>query len=204
MRTSALIFVVGIVSAYGAQSYAQSSTGLAGQQVSCPSGGTTTVSGIVYAPNGTDPLPNVVVYIPNAPVDAFTAGVACPVPGQPPSGSPLVGTTTATDGSFTLTNVPVGSNIPLVIQSGRWRRQVVIPGTVACQNTPVTADLTRMPRNKSEGDIPKIAIATGSVDRWSACCVKWVWTPASLPIRWEQAESTSSVGMEAATPAEPG
>jgi hypothetical protein len=118
----------------------------------------------VYAPNGTDPLPNVTVYIPNAPVSAFTPGVSCPVVGQAPSGSPLVGTTTGVDGSFTLVNVPVGSNIPLVIQSGRWRRQLTIAGTTACTANPLPANFAVMPKNQSEGDIPKIAIATGSVD----------------------------------------
>jgi len=136
-------------------------TGLCQQQVSCPAGQTTSISGTVYAPNGTDPLPNVTVYIPNAAVDAFTPGVSCPVPGTIPSGSPLVGASTGVDGSFTLSNVPVGSNIPLVIVAGRWRRQVVVPGTAACADT---AFSTRMPRNQTEGDIPKIAIATGSVD----------------------------------------
>ena len=53
-------------------------TGLCQQQVSCPAGKTTSLSGTVYAPNGTDPLPNVTVYIPNAPVDAFPAGVELP------------------------------------------------------------------------------------------------------------------------------
>src|SRR2546429_9058380 len=136
-------------------------TGLCQQQVSCPAGQTTSITGTVYAPNGTDPLPNVTVYIPNAPVDAFAAGVSCPVPGTIPSGSPLVGASTAVDGTFTLTNVPVGSNIPLVIVAGRWRRQVVVPSTAACIDTTFS---TRMPRNQSEGDIPKIAVATGSVD----------------------------------------
>src|SRR5271154_4818263 len=145
-----------------AESPAQTCTGLCLQQVSCTGGGTTSISGTVYAPNGTDPLPNVLVYIPNAPVEAFTPGVSCPVVGTPPSGSPLVGTTTAVDGTFTLTDVPVGTNVPLVIQSGRWRRQVVVPLTTACANT---AFSTRMPQNQSEGDIPKIAVATGAADQ---------------------------------------
>jgi hypothetical protein len=152
-----LVLAVGL----GPQALAQSCTGLCLQQVTCPNGGTTTITGTVYAPNGTDPLPNITVYIPNAAVEAFTPGVSCPVAGQPPSGSPLVGTMTANDGTFTLYDVPVGSNIPLVIQSGRWRRQVVVPSTAACTNTPFSAS---MPANQSQGDIPKIAIATGSED----------------------------------------
>ena len=153
----------GILALFGLalQTQAQSCTGLCLQQVACTGGATTSISGVVYAPNGVDPLPNIVVYIPNAPVDAFTPGVSCPIVGQPPSGSPIAGTTTGSDGSFTLTNVPVGTNIPLVIVSGRWRRQVVVPTTTACTDT---AFSTRMPRNKTEGDIPKIAIATGALD----------------------------------------
>src|ERR1700722_18245385 len=96
-------------------------TGLCLQQVSCTGGATTSISGVVYAPNGTDPLPNVTVYIPNAPVPAFTPGVSCPVIGTPPPGSPLVGTTAGVDGSFQLQNVPIGANIPVVAFTGRWR-----------------------------------------------------------------------------------
>ena len=153
-----LILVAGL----GLQAGAQTCTGLCQQQVSCPNGGTTTLTGVVYAPNGIDPLPNVTVYIPNAPVDPFTPGVSCPAVGELPSGSPLVGTTTGVDGGFTLVNVPVGANIPLVVVAGKWRRQVVVPGTAACASTSFS---TRMPRNQSEGDIPLIAVATGSADQ---------------------------------------
>ena len=158
IRLATLALISGLCVPLAAQT---SCTGLCQQQVSCPAGQTTSISGTVYAPNGTDPLPNVTVYIPNATVDAFTPGVSCPAPGTVPSGSPLVGASTGVDGTFSLVNVPVGSNIPLVIVAGRWRRQVVVPSTAACTDT---AFSTRMPRNQSEGDIPKIAIATGSVD----------------------------------------
>lgn len=139
-------------------------TNLCLKQVNCPvSGQTTSITGTVYAPNGIHPLPNVVVYVPNAPVPAFPSGITCENCSQA-GGSPLVSTKTATDGTFTINNMPVGSNIPLVIQIGRWRRQITIPTVTACQNTPISAALTRLPQNKFEGDIPKIAVSTGCVD----------------------------------------
>jgi len=149
---------------FSAPAFSQSCTGLCLQQVSCPGGRTTSITGTVYAPNGTDPLPNVLVYVPNAPVQAFTPGVACEQAGEPASGSPLVSTTTGIDGRFTITNMPVGTNIPLVIQTGRWRRQIVISTVPPCVNTAVPPALSHLPRTKAEGDIPKIAISTGSVD----------------------------------------
>jgi hypothetical protein len=111
-----------------------------------------------------DPIYNALVYIPNGKVEPFKPGVSCEMCGAPASGSPLVTTLTGPDGRFTLANVPAGANIPLVIQVGRWRRQVTISNVVKCADNPLDAELTRLPRNKQEGDIPHIAIATGAVD----------------------------------------
>ena len=52
------------------------------------------------------------------------------------SGSPLVSAITGRRRHVHLTNMPVGANIPLVIQNGRWRRQVIIPSVAACVDTP--------------------------------------------------------------------
>jgi hypothetical protein len=139
------------------------------QQVSCPTAGTTTtLSGTVLAPTpakfgAADPLYNAIVYVPNRQVQPFATGVSCDQCGQV-SGSPLVSAITGPDGKFTLEDVPVGTDIPLVIQLGRWRRQVVIPTVAECVDTQVPADLTRLPRNAGEGDIPLHAISTGSAD----------------------------------------
>ena len=133
-----------------------------GDAQSCPAGVTTTVSGVVYAPNGTDPLPNVFVYVPSAPLELFPAGVACVADGTPPAGSPITQTVTAVDGSFQLQNVPEGTNVPLVVQIGKWRRQVTVPTVTACTNT---AFSTRLPKNHGEGDIPMIAMVTGRTDQ---------------------------------------
>jgi hypothetical protein len=123
------------------------------------------VTGKVYDPSGQVPLYNALVYVPNGQIQPFTPGVNCDRCGAFTTGSPLVMTLTGADGAFTLRDVPVGSNIPLVIQIGRWRRQVALPSVAACTSNPITdVNLVRMPRNKSEGDIPLMAIATGNAD----------------------------------------
>ncbi|HEV3193321.1 MAG TPA: hypothetical protein VGY54_22590, partial [Polyangiaceae bacterium] len=143
-------------------------TNLCLKQTTCPGNGTTSVSGVVYAPTPprfgvADPLYNALVYIPNAPVQPFAPGVSCDRCGTNVSGQPLVSALTGPDGKFKLTNVPVGNNIPIVIQLGRWRRQISI-ATSACVDTALTADQTRLPRNKGEGDIPQMALVSGNVD----------------------------------------
>jgi len=144
--------------------------GLCKQQVSCPAGQRTTVSGIVRAPTPprfgmADPLYNVLVYVPNAPVDPFPMGVSCEQCGAGAVwGAPLVTALTGADGKFVLQNVPAGKDIPLVVQVGRWRRQVKIAEVKPCADTALDAELTRLPRTQAEGNIPHMAIATGIYD----------------------------------------
>jgi hypothetical protein len=58
--------------------------------------------------------------------------------------------------------VPAGEDIPLVMQIGKWRRQIVIPHVEACAETELTDfDQTRLPRNQSEGDMPQMAFVSG-------------------------------------------
>jgi len=140
--------------------------GLQCKQVACQGGGTTSLSGKVYLPEGTIPLYNAIVYVPNAPLAPFTSGATCDKCGTAPSGSPITTTLTDATGSFTLKNVPVGVDFPLVIQIGRWRRQITIAGAkvTQCGDAKIDAAETRLPRNKGEGDIPQIAITTGNAD----------------------------------------
>jgi hypothetical protein len=141
--------------------------GLQCQQVDCASQGkpATTVSGVVYDPAGKRPLYNAIVYVPNAPLDALSSGVSCDQCGAITSGNPIVTGLTGADGAFVLENAPAGKDIPLVVQIGKWRRQLTIPNVAACADTPMTdANVMRLPRNRAEGDMPLIAVATGFAD----------------------------------------
>jgi len=135
---------------------------------------TTSLKGKVYDPAGNNPLYHVFVYIANNPDDpnlkAFPAGITCDVCGATAAGSPLLsegdqaGTYTDVDGSFTLKNVPVGKDLTLVIQLGRWRRVFKVDVNTPCAETPITDKTLRMPAKQSEGNIPLMAMVTGDVD----------------------------------------
>lgn len=160
-------------------------TGLECQVPACVGAPTTSISGKVYDPAGKVPLYNVVVYVPNGAVPAFSDGASCDRCGSSIM-NPVTAAVTDETGAFKLENAPAGANIPLVIQVGKWRRQLTIPSVAACADTALTdAQLTRLPRNKAEGDIPRIAIAAGGADQME--CL-----PRRLGI--DDAEFTTSAG----------
>jgi hypothetical protein len=124
----------------------------------------TSISGTVFAPNGTLPLFGVTVYVPNAPPDPFTDGAQCSRCEAKASGDPIAQVLSDASGRFTVTGVPSGEAIPLVIQVGKWRRQITIPAVPECADTALPADQTSLPKQKSEGDMPRIAMVTGNCD----------------------------------------
>jgi hypothetical protein len=145
------------------------SGGLICQVARCDAGATT-ITGKVYDPAGVNPIYNVMVYIPNSTLDPITHGPTCDQCGTP-SGEPIAAALSGTDGSFTLTNVPNGANIPIVFQIGKWRRQIKIPTVNPCTNTNLSTWVdssgvprARLPRNVNDGDagtvsLPKIGLA---------------------------------------------
>jgi hypothetical protein len=122
----------------------------------------TSVSGTVFDPAGTTPVYRALVYAPGAALAAVPEGISCTACSTPPSGQPIATALTDTQGHFSLPGVPAGSNVPLVIQVGKWRRQIAVPNVAACTDTALTdANVTRLPRNSSEGHLPHIAVVTG-------------------------------------------
>lgn len=134
----------------------------------------TSIQGTVYDPAGNLPLNGIFVYIPAITPEPINPGnPTCTSCQAPATGNPIISTLTDTHGNFTLVQansnspgVPSGKNIPLVIQTGKWRKQVVIPSVNACETTsipnPTTViDKLRLPANSSEGDMPLIAFTSG-------------------------------------------
>ncbi|HEX7604930.1 MAG TPA: hypothetical protein VF316_25095, partial [Polyangiaceae bacterium] len=137
----------------------------------CDGGASTTLTGSVYDPAGKNVIYGATVFIPNAPLPVFTDGVSADKCTSN-AAEAVTTTTTGPDGKFTLTGVPSGANIPLVVQVGRWRRQVILPSVTSCISQPVAAANSRLPTKKSEGDLPEIAITTGSADPLECLLVK--------------------------------
>jgi len=135
----------------------------------CPGGGATTVTGTVYDPAGRNPLPNVVVYVPEDPgtIPPFPTGTpTCACNAAMPVHYVTAAQTDST-GRFTLTGVPTGKNVPLAIEAGRWRRLIALPNVSDCGTTQLPSSgsgQARLPRNRMEGDIPRMAILTGGCD----------------------------------------
>jgi hypothetical protein len=170
----------GIVASEAGVSLAPSCSGLACQTQNCVGNpfdaapdayaAATTITGKVFDPAGKNPLNNVTVFIPNdptAPLPAFLPGPSCgqcSYAGAPPTTASV--TQTAPDGTFTLTNVPSGANIPIVVQAGKWRRKITLPNVAPCTVNKIADGTLHLPRNHTDGDnmtadVPKIAFVSG-------------------------------------------
>src|ERR1700677_1587850 len=144
-----------------------------------------TISGTVYAPNGVDPLNNVLVYAistsavtPGTGILApLTSGATCSASDPNAAGcmttiyavpsGVAVYTYTAVDGTFTLSNVPQDT-YTVVIQAGKWQRQfynvTVGSGGLTGQSFSMPTTHGALTNPDGYGEIPRIAVVTGGVD----------------------------------------
>lgn len=150
-------------------------TNLCDDRANCRAGDETSVSGTVYAPNGSEPLYNALVYVPNVAnlaLPAISTGPSCERCEDEDLGEPLVAAVTGPDGKFTLKDVPAGVEFPLVVKMGKWRRVAMVPAVDACSQNVLAADDARLPRHMNDAavglerfvNIPKFALTTGRVD----------------------------------------
>ncbi len=169
--------------------------GLTCDIASCGGTLTTTLSGTVYDPAGNNPLYNAYVYIPINPLDPLPpmgAGASCDTCGGAAGLAAVQVTQTDAAGNFTLTNVPTAPNLPVVVQMGKWRREVVLNTITSCQSNSIAGNCTtpdpadcvfRLPRNQTDGydpvagtyskaDLPQIAIVTGKSDPFDCLLLK--------------------------------
>jgi hypothetical protein len=111
-----------------------------------------------------NPVVGAIVYVPNEAVSELRDGVSCDTCSSLISGTPITSAVTGGQGTFTLPNVPDSTPFKLVIQTGKWRRQVDIDPILPCNTVTLPPDKARLPRNKTEGDIPRMAIMMSAGD----------------------------------------
>jgi len=134
----------------------------------CAGGMPTTISGRVTFPNGTLPVAAAQVLVPVGAPSSIAPTGEC---GECVESSSLVAyAETAADGTFTITGVPAGDR-SLVIRKGKFERVATVH-VEACTTNAVADAEVRLPRNASEGSVPRIAVVTGQYDHMQDVLVR--------------------------------
>lgn len=135
----------------------------------CPPGEQTVLRGRVLAPNGVDPIPGALVYVPRQ-INEFPEEVQCEVCDQITDDA-IVITSTDVDGSFTLAPIPTSENqtagitVPVMSQIGRFRKMSNVVIDSPCAENQASDDNFQLPsRTEGQDSIPKIAVVTGDFD----------------------------------------
>jgi hypothetical protein len=131
-----------------------------------PFGCATSLSGTVFDPAGKLPLYNVVVYVPSEALAPISEGASCQTCDGNFSGRPIAAALSDAAGKFTidLSKIPRSSSIRLVTQVGKWRREINVPDVKPCTDNALGDGSVRLPRDRAEGNLPKIAVVRGGSD----------------------------------------
>lgn len=126
----------------------------------------TSLSGTVFDPSGRLPLYNVVVYVASESLGAISDGASCETCDGNFSGRPIAAAVSDANGRFTLAldDVPRSETLPITVQVGKWRRQFSVPNITACADNEAAEGTVRLPRDRSEGNLPHIAVVRGGSD----------------------------------------
>jgi hypothetical protein len=126
-------------------------------------GSHTVLTGVALAPNGIDPVPGAHVYVVDQPA-AYTPHVGCDICDRPVDHA-LADSSSGGDGRFSLSldMLPQSGSVKLVVAKGRFRRVTTVNVT-ACMSAAAPAAALTLPGSSRDGDIPKIAVASGSSD----------------------------------------
>ncbi len=134
----------------------------------CSSGASTTITGTVYDPAGHNPLYGIAVYVPSQAVSPISTGASCYSCGDLYSGGPIASDLTDAAGKFTIKNAPDGPNIPLVIQVGKWRKQLYVQNVSPCMDNPLPDKSLRLPKITMRAISRASPSRPGGRIRWSA------------------------------------
>jgi hypothetical protein len=153
-----------------------------GGGLTCYTDPTTSISGHVYDPAGKVPLYNVVVFIPNDPLGklpAITPGTKSCNTCDVSIGNYVPGAVAVTDskGYFQIKGAPVTTHVPLVVQTGKWRREIFLPSVTKGKDNVVPDPTgkageisTRLPQSRTDfpaggsADLPQMLLMTGGCD----------------------------------------
>jgi hypothetical protein len=109
-------------------------------------------------PGGKVPLYNVLLYVPNTALGPIPTGAVVRPLRLADLGHAGGGGLSGRDGKFTIKNAPSGTNIPLVIQIGKWRRKIILNTVTEVQdnafsdpNTGAAAAQHERPRDRRRG-----------------------------------------------------
>jgi hypothetical protein len=140
---------------------------------------TPTLTGKVFDPAGSNPLADVVVFIPADPARLPPISPGSPTCSTAPAvGQYVAAAMTDSTGLFRLQGVPTGSAVPVTVGLGKWRRTVTVTVVNGCGDNAVPDGTLRLPKNHSEGDMPKMALLTGGADNL-ACLLQGIGVDAS-------------------------